>query len=188
MPNDLPTELQRAATTINVGEYEANGLRLSNNNSMQCQVIMQRIAHILICCMVSTVVPLAACNSTNKPGPSANSADVAMIDGSTNAVDQQDAQAQACPGTTVASCPKVIPSFSAAIVPIVQARCSVCHSQYNDAGLWPLNDQQSLYDWRTAILEALRSCQQPPPGSGVSLSLTERQAFEAWLVCGASDN
>jgi uncharacterized membrane protein len=149
---------------------------------------MQRIAHILFSCMASTVVTLTACNNTNKTGPGANNADVATTDGSTKVSDQQDAQVQACPGTTVASCPNTIPSFSATIVPIVQARCNVCHSQSNDAGLWPLNDQQSLYDWRVAILEVLRSCQQPPPGSGVSLTLTERKAFEAWLVCGASDN
>jgi len=149
---------------------------------------MQRLAYIFINRMVSMAVLVTACSTTNKSGPSANGGDATVIDSSTDASDQQDAQPQVCPSTTVTSCPTAIPSFSSAIAPIVITRCNVCHSQNNDAGLWPLNDQQSLYDWQLSILQDLRSCKQPPPGSGVSLTLSERKALEAWLVCGAPNN
>ena len=107
---------------------------------------------------------------------------------STNSSVEQDAQATTCPGTTVSSCPTAVQSFSLEVVPIVQSRCGGCHSQYNDAGLWPLNDQQSLSDWQFTILQVLRDCTQPPPGSGITLDLSEREALEGWLVCGAPDN
>ena len=107
---------------------------------------------------------------------------------SPDSIVEQDAQIVACPGTTVASCPVAVPSFSRDVVPIVQSRCGGCHSQNNDAGLWPLNDQQSLSDWQITILQVLRNCTQPPPSSGVALELSERKALEAWLVCGAPDN
>jgi uncharacterized membrane protein len=133
------------------------------------------------------IVTLTACSNTNKLGPSANT-DAAVTDNSTAAGDQQDAQPQVCPGTTVTSCPTSIPSYWSVIAPIVQSRCNGCHSQTNDAGLWPLNDQQSLSDWQFIILQAMRACTQPPPGSGVSLTMSERKSLEAWLVCGAPNN
>jgi len=148
---------------------------------------MRRILGTIYNLMVSMIVMLTACSNTNKLGPTA-SADAAVTDNSTDANDQQDAQPQICPGTTVTSCPTSIPSFSNVIVPIVQSRCSSCHSQNNDAGLWPLNDQQSLSDWQIIILQAMRACTQPPPGSGVSLTMSERKSLEAWLVCGAPNN
>ena len=107
---------------------------------------------------------------------------------STSARAEPDAQANACPGVTVSSCPTIVPSFSTDISAIIEARCSSCHSPHNDAGLWPLNDRQSLYDWQAAILQVLRDCTQPPPSSRATLDLSERKALEGWLVCGAPDN
>jgi len=88
----------------------------------------------------------------------------------------------------VPKCSPTIPSFSRQVTSIVQSRCGGCHSPANDAGLWPLDDQESLSDWQITILQVLRACTQPPPDSGVALTLSERQTFEAWLVCGASNN
>ena len=143
---------------------------------------MRRFAGIAAARIVSITVTLASCSTTNKAASGTTNPDAAVED------EPADAQSQVCPGTTVAGCPATVPSFSNVIVPIVQSRCSSCHSQNNDAGLWPLNDQQSLYDWQISILQVLRACTQPPPGSGVSLTLSERKAFEAWLVCGAPNN
>lgn len=100
----------------------------------------------------------------------------------------QDAAATPCPGTTVATCPTSVPSFSRTVTPIVKSRCTICHSPVNDAGLWTLDDLQSLSDWQFSILQDLRACVQPPPKSGVTLTIAERMAFEGWLVCGAPDN
>ena len=147
--------------------------------------------------LVLVTMALAACstnlgnsgNGTNdKLGSDATTPDAAAVDGSSDSSDQPDAQAQVCPGATVLRCPSRIPSFSRDVTSIVQSRCSGCHSPFNDAGLWPLNDQQSLSDWQISILQVLRACSQPPPASGVALTLSERQAIEAWLVCGAPDN
>jgi len=124
---------------------------------------------------------------SSKSGSSATNIDAAGVDGSAQS-DQVNTQSPVCPGTTVPSCPSPIPSFSRQVTFIVQSRCSGCHSPSNDAGLWPLNDQESLSDWQITILQVLRACTQPPPDSGVALTLSERQTFEAWLVCGASDN
>jgi len=123
----------------------------------------------------------------SRSGSSATNTDAAGNDGSALS-DQVNAQSPVCPGTTVPRCPSTIPSFSRQVTFIVQSRCSGCHSPSNDAGLWPLNDQESLSDWQNTILEVLRACTQPPPDSGVALTLSERQTFEAWLVCGASNN
>lgn len=151
---------------------------------MQFDDMARHIPGIAFNCRVLMIVTLTACS--NKLGPAA-SVDAAVTDNSADASDPQDAQPQVCPGTTVSSCPTSIPSYSSVIVPLVQSRCSGCHSQNNDAGLWPLNDPQSLSDWQVIILQAMRACSQPPPGSG-SLTLSQRKALEAWLVCGAPDN
>jgi hypothetical protein len=147
-------------------------------------------------CMVLMAATPCACsinnsnrgNNDDKPGSGATNDDASAADGSSDSSVYLDAQPEICPGTTVASCPARIPSFSREIAFIVQSRCSGCHSPFNDAGLWPLNDRESLSDWKITILQVLRGCTQPPPDSGVALTSSERQTFEAWLVCGASDN
>jgi hypothetical protein len=166
-------------------------LHLSDGCTMELANVMRRGPGIIVSWMFTMAVTLTACTST-KSGPSATSTDAAVpentTDSSTDASDQKDTEPQVCPGTTVASCPPTIPSYSIVVTSIVQSRCGGCHSQTNDAGLWPLNDQPSLSDWQVTILQVMRACTQPPPGSGVSLTLSERKAFEAWLVCGAPDN
>jgi hypothetical protein len=136
-----------------------------------------------------SLILLSACSTSSKTTTAAACPDTSAA-GSlpVNSNSQLDAQPQVCPGITVAACPTCVPSFSTAIVPIVHARCDGCHSQNNDAGLWPLSDQQSLSDWQISILKVLRDCTQPPPSSGVSLAMSERKALETWLVCGAPDN
>ncbi len=94
----------------------------------------------------------------------------------------------ACPGVTAKSCPDTMPSYASDVAPILEARCQTCHAPENNAGLWSLGDQASVSEWAGTVLRQIRSCSQPPPDSGVTLTLSERQALEAWLVCGAPDN
>ncbi len=94
----------------------------------------------------------------------------------------------ACPGVTADSCPDTVPSYADEIAPLLQARCQTCHALKNDSGLWSLGDQESVAEWSNTILRQIRSCSQPPPDSGVYLTVSERHALEAWLVCGAPDN
>jgi len=96
--------------------------------------------------------------------------------------------AEACPGVTEKSCPDAVPSYTADVAPILEVRCQQCHAPENNAGLWPLDNQDSVNAWADTILRQIRSCSQPPPDSGVTLTLSERQTLEAWLVCGAPDN
>jgi hypothetical protein len=99
-----------------------------------------------------------------------------------------DAQAASCPGDTVTSCPASVPSYAKDVIPIVHARCAVCHFANNDAGHWPLDDYKTVFDWKDSILGYVRDCSQPPPDSGIALSASERITLEAWLFCGAPNN
>jgi len=89
---------------------------------------------------------------------------------------------------TEATCPDSVPSYASDIAPILDARCNHCHDPDIPDGPWPLTDQQSVHEWSATILRQIRACTQPPPDSGYALTLEERQALEAWLVCGAPDN
>ena len=131
---------------------------------------------------------VGAGGSSNQQGLGGTGSDGSLDDAGTDSSHPQDAAPTPCPGTTVASCPPIVPSFARTVTPIVKSRCNTCHTLTNDAGLWPLDDLQSLSDWQFSILQDLRACTQPPPKSGVSLTMNERMAFEAWLVCGAPDN
>lgn len=93
-----------------------------------------------------------------------------------------------CPGVTADSCPDTVPSYADQIAPLIQARCQTCHAPQNDSGLWSLGDRESVAKWSDTVLRQIRSCSQPPPDSGVYLTVSERHALEAWLVCGAPNN
>jgi uncharacterized membrane protein len=94
----------------------------------------------------------------------------------------------ACPGVTQAKCPDTVPSYASDVAPIIEAKCQHCHAVDNTQGLWSLSDQEGVNEWSDTILRQIRACAQPPPDSGYALTLDERNALEAWLVCGAPDN
>jgi uncharacterized membrane protein len=102
--------------------------------------------------------------------------------------DSPSSERAECPGVTQKACPDSVPSYASDIAPIIEARCEHCHAPDNDQGLWLLSDQESVNEWSDTILRQIRSCSQPPPDSGYSLSAEERQMLEAWLVCGAPNN
>lgn len=91
-------------------------------------------------------------------------------------------------GAAVNTCPSIAPSFSRDVIPVINAQCETCHSENNDAGLWPLNDWGTISGWRATILEVLRNCVQPPPSSGHVLTRAERETIEGWIECGSADN
>ena len=128
---------------------------------------------------------LCGCNSSKSTGVDRDADVPSVVYAAATSTSGQDA-APTCPGKTIDSCSVRIPSFSRDVYPIIISRCEGCHSPSNDAGLWPLDDQESLFDWQVTILQVLRNCTQPPPGS--VFDLTERKTLEAWLVCGAPNN
>jgi len=90
-------------------------------------------------------------------------------------------------GAVATACPTPAPTFSGDVLPLMNARCGNCHSHDNDAGLWPLDDWQTISDWQSTILDVLRSCNQPPP-TVQPLMRSEREAIEGWIMCGAQNN
>lgn len=79
-----------------------------------------------------------------------------------------------------------MPSFSAEVAPILDARCNNCHAPDIDGGPWPLDTQKNVKDWSTLLIKDLKECSMPPPGS--PLPAAERDKLWAWLICGAPDN
>ena len=112
-----------------------------------------------------------ACNATTK-----------------NPIAAETSDAGACiSGAIATACPTPAPTFSGDVLPLMNARCGKCHSHNNDAGLWPLDDWQTISDWQSTILDVLRNCSQPPP-EAQPLTRTEREAIEGWIMCGAQNN
>ncbi|MGQ0505800.1 MAG: hypothetical protein ACT4TC_10830 [Myxococcaceae bacterium] len=71
------------------------------------------------------------------------------------------------------------------LAPLISERCSVCHTGEVGAP-WPLSDYHSVADWQDSLRDLIRSCDMPPPESGIPLSLEERALFLHWITCGAA--
>jgi hypothetical protein len=85
-------------------------------------------------------------------------------------------------------CTGEAPSYASVIAPIIANNCSQCHYEGNPDGDWPLDDLSLIVDWRISIQEMLSDCVMPPRDSGVIMNDADREALNAWLVCGAPDN
>lgn len=94
---------------------------------------------------------------------------------------------EVCTPPTTEVCPAAVPSFAAEVLPILNQRCNNCHAANVDGGPWPLDTRQNVKDWRSLIIEDLRKCSMPPPGSD-PMPTAERDKLWAWLICGAPDN
>lgn len=85
-------------------------------------------------------------------------------------------------------CPSTPPSYANDIVPILNARCSSCHTEADPSGPWPFDTHTDVSDWSTLISRDLERCSMPPPNSGLLFPDSERELVHAWLLCGAPDN
>ena len=84
-------------------------------------------------------------------------------------------------------CPGEAPSYANVVAPIIANSCSECHNA-DDHTAWPLDDPTDIADWRDSMLLNLDACLMPPRDSGVILTDDDREAINAWIVCGAPDN
>jgi hypothetical protein len=84
-------------------------------------------------------------------------------------------------------CPGEAPSYANVVAPIIANNCSQCHNP-NDHLAWPLDDPTDVADWSDAMLLNLAACLMPPRDSDIVLNDADREALNAWLICGAPDN
>lgn len=96
-----------------------------------------------------------------------------------------EAGATTCPAL-LRSCPKIVPSYSSVVLPILQANCVVCHSPRGGYG-YDESTYAQIHAQQSSILDKVNDCSMPPE-SYPPLSSTERQALLDWLVCGSPDN
>ncbi|HKO90864.1 MAG TPA: hypothetical protein VJU61_06925 [Polyangiaceae bacterium] len=81
-------------------------------------------------------------------------------------------------------CPGEAPSYTNVVAPIITSSCSQCHNP-NDHLAWPLDDPTDIADWADSMLLNLGACLMPPKDSDIVLSDADREALNAWLLCGA---
>jgi hypothetical protein len=79
------------------------------------------------------------------------------------------------------------PSYANVVAPIIANDCSQCHNS-DEHIAWPLDDPSDIADWTDAMLLNLGACLMPPRDSDVVMSDADREAINAWLICGAPDN
>jgi hypothetical protein len=68
------------------------------------------------------------------------------------------------------------------IEPIIAQRCLGCHDGRGDQ--WPLLDYGHVAAWFIEIRSAMLSCAMPPPDSGLTMPVEEREALLRWIRCG----
>lgn len=90
-----------------------------------------------------------------------------------------------CPSDLPASCPSPAPSYARQVAPLIQQRCTSCHSPGGSSSSWPLDSYSDVYRLRGPVLDQVYSCRMPLGGS---LDPAGRQLLLGWLVCGAPDN
>ena len=98
-----------------------------------------------------------------------------------------------CDVTAPTACPDSMPTYDD-VKPIFEEKCIVCHkddtanSQCPMPGIcWSLEDRTHITDWTPQVRAAMLNCSMPLPGSGVTMTTTEREEILAWLFCGAPE-
>jgi hypothetical protein len=107
-----------------------------------------------------------------------------------DAAPDASADATECPQDLPASCPSPPPSYATDVLPVIERRCWMCHS---DGGIEDQLHDFSTYDHIFAqkgpILTQVYGCLMPLlDGGGTPLTPDERKAMLGWLVCGSPNN
>ena len=104
-----------------------------------------------------------------------------------------DGDADSCDVTLPTACQDDAPTY-ADVQPIFEERCTVCHTDDTENSqcpmpgqCWSLEDYSHIFDWAPQIRTELAECKMPLPGSGVTMTNTEREEILAWLRCGAPE-
>jgi uncharacterized membrane protein len=91
-----------------------------------------------------------------------------------------------CPNLST-TCPSPQPSYANDVRPIVNARCTVCHSPGGQEASRDLTTYSHVFEQRQAVLTQVFSCRMPP-SDAPQPTAQERSVLVSWLVCGAPNN
>lgn len=122
-----------------------------------------------------TALVLVGCASDPSPVTSLDAGDAASVD------------AGACPMDLPKSCPPVAPSYSADVAPLLQRRCTMCHSPGGAASNRDFTTYAGVSANKSPILNQVYGCLMPPSDAAPPTS-DERHALLGWLVCHAPNN
>lgn len=92
-----------------------------------------------------------------------------------------------CAATTPSSCPSSPPSYKTDVAPILQSRCTSCHSSGGSQPDPLLDTYAGVKAEINEVKNEVAGCEMPPAGS-TALTEAEANTILAWIVCGAQDN
>jgi uncharacterized membrane protein len=84
------------------------------------------------------------------------------------------------------ACPTDVPSYKAAIVPILEQTCIPCHTP-GGLGRTSMTTYAEVSAESGAMLSQVTVCAMPPL-NGPAITDAQRTTLTAWLRCGAPDN
>lgn len=67
------------------------------------------------------------------------------------------------------------------IEPIIEERCLGCHDGRGEQ--WPLTSYSHVANWFTQIRSMMLTCGMPPPESGLTMPVEEREKLLLWIRC-----
>src|SRR5438105_15487091 len=91
-----------------------------------------------------------------------------------------------CPNLST-TCPESKPSYAHDVRPILNARCTSCHSPGGQEPSRDFTTYSGVFSQRQAVLTQVYSCRMPPSDSPQPAT-QERSVLVSWLVCGAPNN
>jgi hypothetical protein len=92
----------------------------------------------------------------------------------------------ACPNDLPVGCPPDAPGYSATVAPLIEKRCSSCHSPANNNPP-DLSTYAGVSAQKSAVLDQVYGCTMPPLDAG-QLTSAERSQLLGWLKCGSMNN
>jgi uncharacterized membrane protein len=94
-----------------------------------------------------------------------------------------------CPhGDFPTSCPAMVPSFSADVLPIFQAKCDVCHAPGGQRAETPLTTWSQITQVRlSTVVQYVQDCKMPL-APVPALTPEERKTMLDWFVCMTPNN
>jgi hypothetical protein len=116
---------------------------------------------------------------------------------STSTLNQANPCADGPPNDAPSACPSPPPTYQADVLPVLQAKCLICHSPtLPDGGANAM--YQPPYNYSTyALQDAIKgtiyteilTCNMPNLDAGASpMDEADRQIIMGWITCGALDN
>lgn len=96
--------------------------------------------------------------------------------------DSKGSVGEPCEVQAPAACDDPSSTSYAEVEPIIERRCLECHDGSTEQ--WPLTSYSHVASWYDEIRGMMLTCSMPPPDSGLSMTVSERQALLRWIRCG----